>query len=264
MPGISTIGVGEIPGPPGRPAARHRSWSRRSSFQARKRSCTVPLGPLPSRRAVGVEPQCEGRVGVLGERRPVPGVTARRRAGPPQEPRSDAALVLGHRRAGEIGAQRQQVGRRLDPRRRRDVAVADRRRRQVGGVHRRVVGRPLVVAQRSSRAALLARSGTRSVHVPSPAPFDPLVEVWSLGADRRIDAVTGQDDRRVREREQPRLDRRDDRREVGVVELRVAGATGEQRVAGEQQWRAADVERDRARACGPGCGWRRGAGRRPR
>ncbi len=43
------------------------------------------------------------------------------------------------------------------------------------------------------------------------------------------------------------VDRRDDRVEVAVLERGVAGAAGEQRVAGEQQRRAVERERHRAR-----------------
>src|SRR4051812_13857976 len=69
----------------------------------------------------------------------------------------------------------------------------------------------------------------------SPAPVDPLLEVWPLGADRRVVAVTRQHERVGRELgEQALVERCDDGGEVAALEARVARASGEQRVAAEQ------------------------------
>src|ERR1700722_18150731 len=81
-----------------------------------------------------------------------------------------------------------------------------------------------------------------------PAPFDPLVEVRSLGADRRLGAVTGPDRHVVGEgAEDPLVDRRDDRREVGGVVIGVARTAGEECVAGEEHRRLFEREADAAR-----------------
>src|SRR4051794_38224921 len=65
-----------------------------------------------------------------------------------------------------------------------------------------------------------------------PAPVDPLLEVRGLVTDGRLITVAGQH-HRVRRKlgEDPLLERADDRREVSSLELRVAGASREQRVA---------------------------------
>src|SRR3954454_20503336 len=82
----------------------------------------------------------------------------------------------------------------------------------------------------------------------SPAPVDPLLEVWTLAANCRVVAVTRQDDRLRRKLgEEARVERRDDRGEVAAIEARVAGPAREQRVAAEQHRRTLDLEAHRAR-----------------
>jgi hypothetical protein len=67
-----------------------------------------------------------------------------------------------------------------------------------------------------------------------PAALDPLVEVGTLGADRRVEAVAREHECLARQREEAAVDRADDRVEVAAREARVADAAGEQRVAAEQ------------------------------
>src|SRR5205085_2458579 len=51
----------------------------------------------------------------------------------------------------------------------------------------------------------------------SPAPGDPLLEVGTLGGDRRVEAVTGHHDRLGRQGEEPLVERLDDRGKVAAV-----------------------------------------------
>ena len=61
---------------------------------------------------------------------------------------------------------------------------------------------------------------------PSPPAVDPLLEVGALGADRRVEAVTGEHEHVGREREEPPIDRLDDQVEVTLGVGGGAGATG--------------------------------------
>jgi hypothetical protein len=120
-------------------------------------ACDTPLAPLGREIAERLLPRAEsvmdhtvgsetltvaGRVEtegepgreVVGREREVAGIAPRRGPGAPQEPRPDAADVRDEV-VTEIATQRQQIGRRFDPRARGDGAVALRGRGQVDGVH---------------------------------------------------------------------------------------------------------------------------------
>ncbi len=86
---------------------------------------------------------------------------------------------------------------------------------------RRSVATPPKVGRRRPRSVPLRSA--------SPAPVDPLLEVRALGADRRVDAVAGQHDRVVGEREQA-LSSIESMivGEVAAGELGGAGTAGEQ------------------------------------
>ncbi len=152
-----------------RAAAGNYPYRRSANWQAAPSGVTQVF--LPGAEAVVGGPARPGAVGSpVGEqaqrvrrgqcRRPGRPSTGRRRPaagpGPPQQPRPDAPLVLGDRPAGQVVAQAAAVGRCLDPRRRRDVAVADRRRRQVDRCGR-ACRRP--AARRTSRRRRSADEG---------------------------------------------------------------------------------------------------------
>ena len=79
-----------------------------------------------------------------------------------------------------------------------------------------------------------------------PATLDPFGEMRSLGADGRVLAMARQHDGVGREGEEFGVDRVDNRGEVAPLKSRIAGATGKQSVAREQQRRALDMERNRS------------------
>src|SRR5689334_570809 len=79
----------------------------------------------------------------------------------------------------------------------------------------------------------------------SPAPLDPLVEVRALGADRGVETVTREHERAGVQREEAAVDRRDDLVEARVLELRVPGTAGEERVAAEEDRVALEEEAGR-------------------
>src|SRR5205807_7536412 len=83
---------------------------------------------------------------VVGVEHHVAGVGPRGRPRPPQEPAADAALVVDLLLA-DVGAQSRQLGGRLHPRSRRNVAVALGGGREVLGVDRRVVDGWMVVGE---------------------------------------------------------------------------------------------------------------------
>ncbi len=71
--------------------------------------------------------------------------------------------------------------------------------------------------------------------------------MWTLGADRRVQPVSGQDDRVFREHEQEVVEGIDDRPEITAREFGCSWPSWEQRVTREQKRSALDMERNRSR-----------------
>ena len=93
------------------------------------------VGTPPFTVTLGTEPEGEAHVRIVGRERGVARVSLRRRPGAPEQPRPDATLVRDEL-VSEIASELEQLGRCLDPRGRRDRAVALRSRGEVGGVPR--------------------------------------------------------------------------------------------------------------------------------
>ena len=89
-----------------------------------------------------------------------------------------------------------------------------------------MTGSPSWVSAGSVRTTAPSWISGRSPTPISPAPVDPLLEVRALGADRGVEAVAGQHERVGREREQPAVDRLDDRSKSPPSNLVLPGPPG--------------------------------------
>src|SRR3954462_11580079 len=69
------------------------------------------------------------------------------------------------------------------------------------------------------------------VEVMSPPAVHPLLQVGTLGANGRVEAVAREHEQVGGQREEATVDRLDDLVEVATLALGVAGAAGEERVA---------------------------------